>query len=148
MIGHHLRRNLVKEMKEKSRYIIFKDLTDKHRDKYTEPQLHLWTRMITNGLHGSLDNPLWVPMITGSSGQQKQEALMDARTGGPLPYAKVIAPSPSIYNPISSTSSLSPTTSTSLGLLPCKAADLWMNHLEQLRYIWQLMEDRIISESK
>ena len=39
-------------------------------------------------------------------------------------------------------------TSSAVGLSPCKVADLRMKHLEQLRYLQQLMEDRIISESE
>lgn len=38
--------------------------------------------------------------------------------------------------------------SSTIGLSPCKAADLRMKRLQQLRYIQQLMEDGIISESE
>ena len=61
-----------------------------------------------------------------------------------LAFAKVITPQPSVFSRELS-SSLS---STSISLSPCKAADLRMKHLEQLRCIQQLMEDRIISESE
>ena len=80
--------------------------------------------MITIGLHESLDDPPRVPMIIGSSRQQKQESLAEALTGAALAFAKVIAPSPSISSPTSSSSRLSPTISTSLGLSSCKAANL------------------------
>ena len=59
MISHHTRRNPVKLRDEKEKNVdeIFKDLKDKHKDKYTGAQLLLWARMITNGLHQSLDDP-------------------------------------------------------------------------------------------
>lgn len=47
--------------------------------------------MITNGLHESLGDPSWVPMITGSSKQQNQESLTETLTGDALAFAKVIA---------------------------------------------------------
>jgi hypothetical protein len=39
-------------------------------------------------------------------------------------------------------------TSTAVGMSPLKAADLRMKHLEQLRYLQQLMEDGIISKDE
>ena len=57
--------------------------------------------MIINGLHESLDDLPQVPMITGSSTQQKQKSLAEAPTGSALAFTKVIASSPSISNPTS-----------------------------------------------
>ena len=133
-----------RDEKEKEVDEVFKDLKDKHGCKYSGPQLRLWARMITNGLHESLDDPPQVPMITGINKRQKQDSLSEALTGAALAFAKVITPPPSV----SSRELPSSSNSTSINLSPCKAADLRMKHLEQLRYIQQLMEDRIISQSE
>lgn len=84
--------------------------------------------MIINGLHESLDDLPQVPMITGSSTQQKQKSLAEALTGSALAFTKQLLHH--LVFPIQL-----PTTSTSLGLSTRKAADLRIKHLEQLRYI-------------
>ena len=44
---------------------IVRVLKDKHRTKYTMPQLRLWARMASLGNHKSTDDPPKVPAITG-----------------------------------------------------------------------------------
>ena len=57
-----------------------------------------------------------------------------------LVFAKMI-------NPPSSGQSVG-ASSSAMTMSLCKAADLRMKHLEQLRYLQQLMEDNLISESE
>ena len=97
--------------------------------------------MMSNGLHEDLDNPPRVPMITGATPKRpKQDPLTEALTSVATVFAKMIT-TPSSAQPAGATSS-------TVGLSPCKAADLRMKHLEQLRCLQQLMEDNIISESE
>ena len=52
-----------REEREKEENAIFVKLTKKHaRDKYTEPQLKLWARLIRTGAHSDLDDPPKVPL--------------------------------------------------------------------------------------
>ena len=120
---------------------IFQDLKDRHASDYSGPQLRLWARMIANGLHEDLDNPPRVPLITGTAPKRpKQDSLTEALTSVATVFAKMI-------NTPSTSQSVAATSST-VGMSPCKAADLRMKHLEQLRCLQQLMEDNIISESE
>ena len=127
--------------KEKEVEDLFQDLKDRHGNDYSGPQLRLWARMMSNGLHEDLDNPPRVPMITGATPKRpKQDSLTEALTSVATVFAKMIT-TPSSAQPAGATSS-------TVGLSPCKAADLRMKHLEQLRCLQQLMEDNIISESE
>jgi len=114
----------------------FKGLKQKHGEKYSGPQLRLWARMIANGLHESINDPPQVPMITGHVKKKGQESLSEALAGAAVAFAKAFSSSP--VRSSQSTSTLS----------PCKAAELRMKHLEQLKYLQQLMEDGVLSESE
>ena len=45
------------------------DLKEKHEDrlKHSDPQFRLWGRMYVSSVHDSLDDPLNIPMITGTA---------------------------------------------------------------------------------
>ena len=92
--------------------------------------------MIANGLHESINDPPQVPMITGHVKKKGQESLSEALAGAAVAFAKAFSSSP--VRSSQSTSTLS----------PCKAAELRMKHLEQLKYLQQLMEDGVLSESE
>ena len=79
-----------REEKEKEVDEIVNNLKEHHKDSYSGPQLRLWARMISNGLHEDLDDPPRVPMITGSTPKwQKQESLTVALVGAATALAKV-----------------------------------------------------------
>ena len=123
---------------------IYQDLQQKHGNLYSGPQLRLWARMIIAGTHDDLDEPPRVPMITGAvpPKKQRQETLTDAIAGAATALAKAFGGS-AIQTPTTSAGNLN-----SVGISPGKAADIRMKHLEQLRYLQRLMEDRIISEEE
>ena len=132
-----------REDKEQEVDDIFQDLKERHESDYSGPQLRLWARMISNGLHEDLDNPPRVPMITGTTPKRpKQDTLTEALTSVATVFAKMINP------PSSGQSAGAPSSTMGMTMSPCKAADLRMKHLEQLRCLQQLMEDNIISESE
>ena len=61
---------------------VFTDLYEKHQDAYTKPQLRLWARMITCGIHESYNDPPDVSTITWKTPKQyKKESLSDAIAG-------------------------------------------------------------------
>ena len=46
---------------------VYKELHDRHRNKYDTPRLRLWSRMITSGLHDDYDKPPDIPAFTGGT---------------------------------------------------------------------------------
>jgi len=120
---------------------IYSELQKKHGDSYSGPQLRLWARMIVSGTHDDLEEPPRVPMITGLvPKRQKQETLSDALAGAATAFVKAFHSTP--------TTSISNTPASSVGISPGKTADIRMKNLQQLRFLQQLMEDRIISEKE
>ncbi len=124
---------------------IYSELKSKHGDDYTVPQLKLWARMIQCGTHDNYDDPPRVPMITGIPPKHpKKDTLAEAITGAAEAVAKVFAPSPQV----SSVSTPVPTGSVGVGISPGKSADLRMKNFQQLRYLQQLYEENILSDSE
>ena len=46
---------------------VFHQLRSIHKDKYTGPQYRVWSRMIVNKIHDSVDEPPNIPIITGGT---------------------------------------------------------------------------------
>ena len=104
--GHQPEKKSTKrEEKEQEVDDIFQDLKERHDSDYSGPQLRLWARMISNGLHEDLDNPPRVPMITGTTPKRpKQDTLTEALTIVATVFAKMINP-PSSGQSVGATSS-------------------------------------------
>ena len=93
-----------------------------------------------NGYHTDLDNPPAAPPFTGFVPKRaKQESLSEALTSAANGFSQAFGGSPA-----SRKESVPPTSTMS----PLKAADLRMKHLEQLRFLQQLMEDGIITRDE
>ena len=134
-----------KHSREEDLDSIYRELQEKHGSLYSGPQLRLWARMITAGTHDDKEDPPKVPMITGVvPKRQKQDTLSDALAGAATAFAKAFGGTP-VQSP-TPISSLPPT--PSVGISPGKAADIRMKNLQQLRFLQNLMEDRIISEQE
>ena len=52
---------------------VFHELRSKHADGYTGPQYRIWSRMIVNKIHESLEEPPNIPIITGGVPRGKRE---------------------------------------------------------------------------
>ena len=113
---------------------LFDTLTQMHEDKYTIPQRRLWARTIHCGTHDSFDTPPALPMFGPPPKQARRASLSDAVAAA---IAKA-AVSPSTIA----------TTSESLPKSPGKTADVRMKYLQQLRFIQQLFQDGILTESE
>ena len=60
----------------------YSELHEKHGNKYDVPRLHLWARMISNGLHSDFYAPPEIPVILGSTPKRaRRESLSDAISG-------------------------------------------------------------------
>ena len=65
--------------KEEAVDSVYSELVESHNDKYTKPQLRLWARMITCGIHESYEEPPDVPMLTGSTPKHpKKDSLSNS----------------------------------------------------------------------
>ena len=117
----------------------FNKLVEKHSSKYTKPQFKLWARMIVNDLHESYDQPPNVPLITGVVPKPKKESMSDIIAGAAAAIVKAITPVPD-SEPLRQ----EPT----LGISPCRSADIRLKNLQQLKYIKELYQDNVLSESE
>lgn len=130
--------------KEEEMDSVYLELKKRHGDKWPDPHLRLWARYKVNGYHTDLDNPPAASPFTGFVPKRaKQESLSEALTSAATAFAQAFSGSPACQK-----NSVPPTPSTSVGMSPLKAADLRMKHLEQLRFLQQLMEDGIISKDE
>ena len=69
---------------------IFKQLKEKHGEKYDTPRLHLWARSIGSKIHDDLDSPPDLSAFrkeTGLKKSVKKDSLTDALTGAVLAFA-------------------------------------------------------------
>ena len=121
---------------------VYLELKKRHGDKWPDPHLRLWARYKVNGFHTDLDNPPAASPFTGFVPKRaRQESLSEALTSAATAFAQAFGGSPAIQKSV-------PPTPTPVGMSPLKAADLRMKHLEQLRFLQQLMEDGIISKDE
>ena len=120
---------------------IFRELKQKHTDKYSIPQLRLWARMISCSTHESYDKPPPVPMFSEPQPKRQKESLAESITQGIAAFSKVIQSPPTNTSPGKNS-----VTSPSCGISPGKNIDLRMKNLEQLRYVQRLYEDNILTD--
>lgn len=120
---------------------LFKELKDKHANQFDTPKLRLWARMMSSNLHDSLDEPPNVPAFLGSTPKKcRQESLSDALSGAAVAFAKVLHPG--------QTTTCTEQTKTPSCLSPGKSIELRMKNFEQLRYLQQLFEDGILTQTE
>ena len=120
---------------------VYKELKEKHLDKYAVPKLRLWARMIVSHLHESTDEPPNVPIFSGCPPKKPREDLTSALSGAAEAFAKVI----SCPKGDSATASSSPNV---IAMSPSTLANVRMKNFEQLRYIKQLHSDDILTDEE
>ena len=128
---------------------VFKDLKSKHHDKYSVPQLRLWSRMICTSLHDDMDKPPDIPAFGSITKKPRKESVADAITGAAATVIKALR-TPDINSSSGSKPSAEPESHISpiTGISPGKAVKLRMKNLEQLRYLQNLFEDGILNEKE
>jgi len=128
----------------------FQSLKKKHNEKYEIPKLRLWARMITSGLHESIEEPPDIPAFH-SGGVKKKKTTVEAISGVMDTLVKIVeqkAPGPG-NSPNTSTKPDIPVPEVSFaGVSPSKAAELRMKNFEQLRYLQGLFDDGIITDKE
>ena len=119
----------------------YKIITEKHGDTYTLPQRRLWARTLHCGTYDSYDTPPPLPMFGPPPKRSKKDSLSDIIANAALAITKAINPSVSVVQQSSE--------QPKIGISPGKSVvDLRMKNLQQLRYIQQLFEDKILSETE
>ena len=125
---------------------IFEELCKKHGSAYTRPQFKLWARMITNDIHDSVDHPPNVPMITGTaiSCQKKKESLSEVIAGAAAAFIKAVNPAETVNveKPTATEKQLDQ------ALSPNQQADVRMKNFEQLKYLQELLQGGVLTESE
>ena len=128
---------------------VFKDLKLKHNDKYSIPQLQLWSRMICTSLHDDTDKLPNIPAFGASTKKPRKESVADAITGAAATVIKALH-KPEVNSSSDSKASAEPQSHITLitGISPGKAVELRMKNLEQLRFLQNLFEDGILDEKE
>ena len=113
---------------------VFKDLKSRHNDKYSVPQLRLWSRMICTNLYDGMDKPPNIPAFGPSAKKPHKESVADAITGAAATVIKALR-TPEVNSFSDSKASAEPQSHITLitGISPGKAVELRMKNLEQLR---------------
>lgn len=123
---------------------IVDQLTDKHSDKYTVPQLRLWAKYIQAKRHESYQEPPNIPLITGTPDLRKstrKDSFSDALAGAATAIVKALKPE----------TPQRPSTSSSMtvkSFSPNSHANLRRKHLEDLRTLHSLHEDGVLTEEE
>ena len=124
---------------------VYKELQEKHGKKFDTPRLRLWSRMICSGIHDNYDTPPDIPAFSGTTPKKpRKDSLADALTGLLLHLQSFQCGSKGKDDSPKRSSSLPITT----GVSPGRSIELRMKNLEQLRYLQQLFEDRVVSEQE
>ncbi len=140
------------EEKDASANEIFHELQEKHGNKYPNPALRLWSRMIASGVHESKDDPPAVPMISGNTSKRKgRESFTDAFVGACSAVVEAIKP------PTTSTQATQNTpppkrvcTSADRGtvLSPGRTVELRTKYMEQLSALKKVYEDGVLTQDE
>jgi len=80
-----------RQTKEREIDAIFKALKEKHIDKYENPKLKLWARMIVGGLHEDTDEPPDIPAFQADI-KKKNISAMDTLSGVVEAFSKHTTP--------------------------------------------------------
>lgn len=127
-----------RQEKEEEVESTFKQLHEKHGNKYDTPRLRLWSRMISNGLHDDFDNPPSIPAFLGSTPKRpRRDSLSDAISVAAVTFADAMKQGRE-----------KPTTVVGGGVSPGRSVELRMKNYEQLHYLQQLYDDGILTEDE
>jgi len=64
---------------------VFSELQEKHSSKYDVLRLHLWSRMISAGIHDNYDEPPSIPAFSGANSVKKKKHYVIALVKQLLP---------------------------------------------------------------
>ncbi len=71
---------------------VFKELQEKHGNKFDTPRLRLWSQMVCSGIHEDYDTPPDIPASSGVTPRRpRKDSLSDALTGAAVAFAQSIS---------------------------------------------------------
>ncbi|SMN02472.1 hypothetical protein SPONN_1129 [uncultured Candidatus Thioglobus sp.] len=111
---------------------VYKELREKHLEKYDVPKLRLWARMICSNLHESTEEPPKIPAFSVCNTKKPKQDLASALTGAAVAFTK------SFGSANASTSNPS----------PYNSVDMHIKCFEQIGYIKQLNVDNILTDEE
>ena len=130
----------------------FKKLQDKHSLKWDIPRLRLWARCICSQQHSSYDDPPDLPAFKESEPKKRKESLSDALAGAAVAFASAVTgtnkPPDHDSTKGAAADRVSLESASGACVSPGKAVELRMKNFEQLRYLQQLFEDGILSDTE
>ena len=123
----------------------YKDLVGKHNEMYTTPQYRLWARMYAAGIHDSMQDPPDIPAFSSNPPKrQRKDSFAESLTGAAIAFANTLSSS-SQKDKFSAETGHN---SCEVGTSPRKTVELRMKNYEQLRYLQQLFDDKILNENE
>ena len=128
---------------------VYKKLLDKHGGKWDTPRLRLWARRICAQQHSSYDNPPDLPAFKEPEPKKRKESLSDALMGAAVAFASVMTGSSKPQDQSSSKGGAAERVNMESSSGACVSpVELRMKNFEQLRFLQQLFDDGILSESE
>ena len=130
---------------------VFHELRSKHADGYTGPQYRIWSRMIVNKIHESLEEPPNIPIITGGvpRGKRKRtsssDAISEALIGAATAVTKYLATDYSGNQTPSPSTPIRKSSTTVVGISPMSKAKLSDQYITQLQYLQGLLENNVLT---
>ena len=118
---------------------IYRELDAKHSGKYEVPKLRLWARMISSNLHDSMDYPPKIPVFGGGlQPKRPRQDLSSALNGAAVAFTQAL------NHGQGTGSEEQPTSITTTQM----QVDLRMKNLEQLKFIKQLYDNGVLTETE
>ena len=131
-----------------------------HGHKYSYSQYRIWARLVLSGMFKNITVAPPIPAIQGTAQPSKrtQESLKDVIAGAAVTFVNAMrSPDCSTsgvkaQNSVVINSQVSPTkdnqSNTSAGISPCRATDLRMKKLQELRELQNLLESKILNDEE
>ena len=139
------RNESTRQEREDDAEAVFLDLKAKHGDKFDNPKLRLWSKMIASNLHDNYDTPPDIPAFSGCIPKKakKDSTISEALTNAAVAFANVCSGHKDVSQGQHSNAS-----SLSNAVSPSKSVELRMKNFEQLRYLQHLYDDGILNLSE
>ena len=130
-----------RQKKEDEVDTVFKELKEKHDTKFSMTQLRLWARMVSNDLHDDLDEPPNIPAFCATP-KRPNSSVSSVISGAAIAFTKALGGTPAQEERSNRQ------VGGQVGVSPGKAIELRMKNYEQLRYLQQLLDDGILSQTE
>ena len=132
---------------------VFHELHSKHADDYTGPQYRIWSRMIVNKIHESLEEPPTcnIPIIADGvpRGKRKRtsssDAISEALIGAATAVTKYLATDYSGNQTPSPSTPIRRSSTTVVGISPMSKAKLSDQYITQLQRLQGLLENNVLT---